>query len=477
MVAVLWALEKAGLCHGDLCPRGLLLTDAGQIVLVQPGLRGIVRLEEEVGQADLCSEAYDYLAPERVADRSPPRRPPGLRLWLPVVASSGRPATARRGSSLAKVQAARAGRLGSLRELVYDVPGPLAEAIADLRFPRPGRAAQALCPACLAARRRITEGRSALKRCLGGQETIAGTFDPFSRNAGPSRQRGIWPVLTAGLLTLMAAGIGLAWLAASLVRPGPEPGAIAAGSASPLQQETIDRPHWRSPRRMSPPQRTKARSSRSAQRRLNRCPASQFDWRPGRRFRPPRESVSRSPCPATARSIGVEDVSFENVDFLWQAPGPRADTTAQAAIIRLQAGRAEFPGVCVLCHRQQVGQAGCVVEDQGVKRADALLALPSGRLRLTDCVFHDLAAVVDCRARGAVALELLPTACNWREGPWSACADVPGQRSRCGSHWCGARCGQGARCWSADTKRSLPRRGPWSSRPTRVPCFRGPAWP
>ena len=72
MLAELSALEKSGGCHGDIAPWNILLTPAGESILLDPGLRAALRPEEGFAFADLLPGAYDYLAPERVIAGAPP---------------------------------------------------------------------------------------------------------------------------------------------------------------------------------------------------------------------------------------------------------------------------------------------------------------------------------------------------------------------------------------------------------------------
>ena len=72
MTVELVSLERLGICHGDASGSSLLLTDAGDVALALPGLRGILRPEEGYAHADLPPEAFDCLAPERITSGRPP---------------------------------------------------------------------------------------------------------------------------------------------------------------------------------------------------------------------------------------------------------------------------------------------------------------------------------------------------------------------------------------------------------------------
>ncbi|MHC4180319.1 MAG: protein kinase domain-containing protein, partial [Planctomycetota bacterium] len=126
MLAGLVVLEKAGFCHGDVSAASVMLSDAGGVVLVQPGLRAILRPEEGYARADLLPEAFDYLAPERVADGTPPTIAGDVYacgcVWWHMLC--GRPPLSG-GNSLGKLRAAQAAKVFDVRRLAPEVPKPL----------------------------------------------------------------------------------------------------------------------------------------------------------------------------------------------------------------------------------------------------------------------------------------------------------------------------------------------------------------
>lgn len=67
-------LQAAEQLHGDLSVASLLVDATGQVQLAAPGLRGIVRPQEGFAHADLPTESYDTLAPERIEPPAPPTR-------------------------------------------------------------------------------------------------------------------------------------------------------------------------------------------------------------------------------------------------------------------------------------------------------------------------------------------------------------------------------------------------------------------
>lgn len=131
MAEQLAALERAGLHHGDIGLHALRLVRRGEIQLLAPGLRPIVRPDEGYAFADLAPEAYETLAPERIADGRPSsgttdRFACGCLWWHLLTGRSARVG----GNALAKLQAAHTGCVPDVRTLAPETPAVLAETIA-----------------------------------------------------------------------------------------------------------------------------------------------------------------------------------------------------------------------------------------------------------------------------------------------------------------------------------------------------------
>ncbi|OHB73276.1 MAG: hypothetical protein A2V70_20255 [Planctomycetes bacterium RBG_13_63_9] len=105
--------------------------------------------------------------------------------------------------------------------------------------------------------------------------------------------------------------------------------------------------------------------------------------------------------PSTGLAIDVEDVRFENIDFVYDHPGGQ-----QASVLRLHCGRAEFRG----CSFRATGSASTLPAAirwlHPTEAGDSALSLPSGRLQLSDCLLRSVAAGIDCRTVGALAVEM-----------------------------------------------------------------------
>jgi len=139
MVNGLAAWEAAGLVHGDLRIGRFWIDRVGSVQLAGGGIRGIVRPTEGFSSADLPPEAYDNLAPERVAEGHPPSVASDLYaagcLWWQLL--TGRTVLAG-GDALRKLCAAEAANIPDVRRIAPDVPTPLAAAIERCTTRDPG---------------------------------------------------------------------------------------------------------------------------------------------------------------------------------------------------------------------------------------------------------------------------------------------------------------------------------------------------
>jgi hypothetical protein len=128
--------------------------------------------------------------------------------------------------------------------------------------------------------------------------------------------------------------------------------------------------------------------------------------------------------------VDKEAVRFENIDFVWRAASLTERASREGpAIIRLLAGRAEFCGCSFRCVTEGDGggrkRASDNAADVSLSPVSAPVvairwihpvqidpsetSLPSGRIRLADCVFERVGAALDCRTVGALGIELTNT--------------------------------------------------------------------
>jgi hypothetical protein len=443
MAETLAALEANGLCHGDICASGLLLTGRAQVVLPQPGLRGVLRPEEGYGSADLCPEAYDGLAPERVALGTPPTIASdmfscGCLWWHLLCGRTPLPA----GDSVAKLRRAQIAQIDDVRGFAPDVPGTLAAAIAACveREPQQRPASMAALAAMLGPRRR--NGQRALARCLAGCATPAVAWPEPARSRRSSVRTPQRLTAAAIALLILAAVFWPIWsslvrqqgLAANGVRPEaaePDP-AVLARAPVPEEKARIDNAR--------PPSIAKPRDVIPAAYDTPYSPdvphdlvlpsdqplaAEVLSLKPGQRVRPQRGKRAKLLVPPAGLAVAVDNVRFDNVDFAWRPSNTgRSDDPQPAAMVRLCAGRADFHG-CTFQPRgtEEKTPSGTGGTSWGTQPKAALpvaiywthpanpdkavLSLPSGRVRMSNCVFRGVAAALDCHTLGALGIELV----------------------------------------------------------------------
>ncbi len=209
MLAELVELEKDGICHGDVSLASLLLTDAGDAVLILPGLRGILRPEEGYAHADLLPEAFDSLPPERITAGTPPNAASDIYgcgcVWWQMLC--GRPPLAG-GTSLAKLRAAQAGEICDVRRYAPDVPAPLAAAISACVQREPSRRPDSMTRLAAMLGSPTRNGKEALADCLAraGRPTVRWTTTV--RKVRRSNRTPLW---LAGAACLLAAMVAIFW--------------------------------------------------------------------------------------------------------------------------------------------------------------------------------------------------------------------------------------------------------------------------
>lgn len=209
MLVGLAALEKQGMAHGDIGAASTVLTPDGGVVLPFPGLRGLLRPEEGYAHADLPPEGYDYLAPERVVQGTPPNMASDLYacgcLWWHLL--TGR-VPVPGGSSLAKLRAAETVKITDVAELAPDTPAPLASAISAClaRNPKDRPESVAQLASTLAAP--TARGAALLAGCVTRPGASRPRWAVSMRTIRQSHQAPLWLAAMGGCLVAVVA---LAW--------------------------------------------------------------------------------------------------------------------------------------------------------------------------------------------------------------------------------------------------------------------------
>lgn len=449
MLPGLVVLEAAGQCHGDIGAGSLVLCDDGRAVLPHPGLRTVVRPEEGYARADLLPEAYDYLAPERITDAAPATATTDLYscgcLWWHLLA--GR-APIPGATGLAKLRGAQTARISEIQRLAPETPGPLAAAVRACMQRDPSRRPGSMAELAARLGPSTHAGRMALSRCLAKPSQGAGRWTQSIRTIKRSSQTPLWMTGIAGCLV---AAVTLAWLIATARGPVP-PASIAGGPVqdgvpSPLvppapdgfpdrarqsdttavdlkQRPAMDRPAPAprsrmpaaagGPRAEHSPRGTSIRAVERAADLVLSCkgPLSldSLDLRPGQRVCGQDGARPLVVVPPDGLNVAVEDVRFENIDFVrGDFPTPASRSAHSAPIVHLQASCAHFRGCSFQAPGGQARPVVAIRWTHPVDRSAAATSLPSGRMELTHCVFRGVEAAVECRTLGARAVRMTNT--------------------------------------------------------------------
>ncbi len=448
MVVALATLEQQEIVHGDLCARGLLLEHEGHVRLLLPGLRAIVRPQEGYAHTDCHPDAYDYLAPERIDRGTPPTVESDLHacglLWWHLL--TGRAPLAG-GNALAKVKAAQAAKITDVRRLAPETPAVLLEAIQQCteRDPADRPASFAILAEQLGSA--TQEGRLALAACLTSQAPLRSRLVTAAVTARRSRHTPVWSAALAGCLLVVAAITWPRWHE-KVLKPLAYIGALkAVGSHDPQNISVAAKPP--ADRKATGPTVLPATShdaSRTDRPKTagGRSHVAPRVAKPNELILPTHEVVHldtkqlksgqtvrgadgqrvRVVAPSTGLVVEVEDVRFENIDFIASifasglSPhglfphGPSAhearasgDAQRWQTIISLQADSATFKGCSF--QPEPAAAAGCVAIAWHGEQVDRPDRLPEGgRLRLVDCVFRAVTVGVDTIRSGPLEVEV-----------------------------------------------------------------------
>jgi hypothetical protein len=409
----------------------VLLDAQGKVWLPEPGLRTAVRPEEGIGYTELPPEAYDCLAPERVAvgrqaDTAADVYACGC-LWWQLLA--GRPVIPG-ATALAKLRAAQTAKIPNIRLLAPDAAPALAEAIAACIQRSPGlrprsikALAEQLAVASRAARRAlVASGRRSSSSARRASTIAAAT--------GRSARTVTRVALVSGALAAVVVGGWPHWGLGRLWRPRAGDAGSAIGQSAALESQSGEPAHIEAARGPALVQRAGApaafdpsESASGVVRASWSEPASnvleletaqplqlsELSLADGQTVRGKAGKRPLVVVPAGGLVVDAEDVRFENVDFVGRRSGP-AGQTRDAALVRLRALKAAFVG----CSFQSSGVGKPLAERlpaaiHWVGRpasAEAELGLPTGELALARCVFSRVSSAVHCDAEAALVFDL-----------------------------------------------------------------------
>lgn len=457
MTEGLAALEAVGLIHADVSAQSLLLGKNGGTTLVDGLLRGITRAEEGYAQADAPPEAYDYLAPERVTDGTSPDVSSDLYacgcLWWHLLA--GRPPLAG-GNRLAKLQAVQAPRIGDISLLAPDTPQPLASAIAAcLRFQRSHRPESfARLSAMLGpSNKRDTATLAGLIRGDGpGRVRIRTT----AATARYSRWTSVWVAATAGCAVSLAVTLWPQWsqYLKSEQLPGqaqsvPEAAAelettvessigaseveVQTGGALEPNKDPTSIEHANPPGLLPdtagharqvplPPATASTAAYRSQTDGTLILPSDRpvaierLSLAPGQLVTGPTGRRPQVVVPEGGLSIDTNGVRFVGIDFLTRPQAGNVSST----MIELRSERVTFED----CQFRGNSSVASTAIAWNLTRDAAAIALPTGAIEVSNCVFENVSTAVRCPNYAALSLTFLNTLhLGW--GPLITLDDLP----------------------------------------------------
>jgi serine/threonine protein kinase len=198
------ALQARSIVHGDIRLSNVRLTENGLAVLVDGGIRQVLRPQFTIHD-DLDPDAYDGIAPELVGTGAPATASSelyavGCMLWQLL---AGRPPFLS-ADSLSKLAAHQTGKIADVREWAPDTPAPVAEALRRLTSADPLQRPRDFQEAIRELGRSKSFGRARLKRY---HQLFADTV-PHLAGPLPSKRASMW-IWTTAMILAVAAGITL----------------------------------------------------------------------------------------------------------------------------------------------------------------------------------------------------------------------------------------------------------------------------
>ena len=357
------------------------------------------------------------------------------------------------GDTLARLRAAQAASFGDLRQWAAHVPDQLAAAIRDClqKDPKQRPKSMAELSERLGPLRR--QGRQAIVRCM---TAAARPRAPWLQSRRDRSKRRSHPhLLTAATLAALVV-VAIAWPlwvarnrlhASTVVTQRDNPSKEQAGQISAAARISHVEPaksRTNSNRTITDPAVILAGHSEETAGPEIRLPGDRLvrgetlQLKSGQRVCP-QSGRARIVMPREGLAIAEDRVSFENIDFI------AADRTSpstggenrSAALIRLLTAGCTF----VNCSFQSANGCpelsaaivwGNAAANEGNAAGDAKrlfqpapgLDLPSGRIRMRDCVFRRLRTGIESQFRGAVVLDLENCLCSG-PGPMISLAHAP----------------------------------------------------
>ncbi len=426
MIGELAALEKAGGCHGDIAPWNLLLTSEGDCLFINAGLRGILRPEEGFAFAELLPEAYDYLAPERVAGGVPPDISSDIYacgcVWWQMLC--GRPPLGG-GDSLTKLRAAQTAAIPDVRRFAPETPATLADAIAACLQKEPGRRPESLAKLGAMLGPPQKGSRQFVARTMVADHRSHRLGERHLRRQSLRRNWPVWLTVIVGCISAALLLLGPTFKTLTeransgknvtrhrgAVRQSFTKNGQVGNPPRGIQNRQVGNlSHGRLDRQVRPAgyngtekpllPRRPATPDYLLETKLPQ-PLEAFSLQRGQRVIGRLGRARRSSCPQVGLKLDGEEIRLENLDFCWKAG---VNPNAGAAMILYAGSRAEFRGCRFIAAKEASVRPAVICWTNGAGKEK--IALPSGGLQFTNCIFHGVGTAIDSRRRGAIALNL-----------------------------------------------------------------------
>ncbi|HEY1786015.1 MAG TPA: protein kinase [Pirellulales bacterium] len=434
IVSALAEAESIGLVHGDLRSASLMCPETGDAFLTHPGLRCIVRPAEGYALADLAPEAFETLAPERIANGSPPTIASDIYacgcLWWHLLA--GRSPLAG-GNSLARLQAAHAGRVPDIRRVAPDTSEPLWRAIAACLARDPAARPASFADLAQLIGPRTRRGVAGLTQCLDQRKRVRSVLG--SSPPRPRRRELLSTTQLVAVVVVLATISALTWRRGDWLRRPSEPhvaqsgGLQTAASALPSQTlaDPIGRPTVAKAPLPTPETREPHRAGGAASPPAKPAETPVAYWaadaapplvlphdrtieldrilpRAGQIVRAATGHRARVVVSGRPAMLPVEDVSFEQIDFVLD-PAPGSASAGAPAIFALAAGRANFRH-CTFTASSAAPSEATAIAWRGPSRSARGAVDWQGRLTLDSCTIRGFGTAVQCPSAQRATLEL-----------------------------------------------------------------------
>lgn len=439
MAAGLARLEKVGLVHGDVAASSLYLNESGTVQLTRAGVRCVLRPDEATGADRLGPETFDYMAPERLA--VPGAAPAtagdvyacGLLWWHLLTGRAPRIG----GNIQEKLIAVQRGNLLDVRRIAPDTSPALAQAIDRCAQPDPEQRPTSFTELVELLGPSTDSGRRLLAGVLlgSGRRTLPRPAAAARVQIGLQRA-GSNLLAAAACALLLAAASWPLWRSQSStprqVSQTARPPEKLVNTAAEKMAAPTKQPHLASASRPAQEARQVNYQARDDNPSASAPPsaaaspvielqsgketlASTLRLVPGAVVRGMGSARPVIAVPPAGLLLAVEDLRFENVDFVWRQRPEVVTTPDRHAIVDMRCSRASFVG----CTFQAAPLAGFepppAIRLNG--RAEYTAALtPAGHVQLERCALAHVACGVDCRLAGPVAVDVRSTL-HAGEGP------------------------------------------------------------